>query len=134
MPLWQKLLAVFVLLSAMGTAGFYVLQHQREERRQAQIGVEWRAFGEAAGNLDAAAMIVHLDKIEQLNPGDPLVKRRRDSLASAKAETQDQVMVVYWMNRHWADKKTAEAVLAAHQRIETVSNDWQAHCILRKKP
>jgi tetratricopeptide (TPR) repeat protein len=130
MPWWQRLVLLLLIVVATGASAYFLLQYRAEERRKGEISARWKEFEVHAAKFDAPKMTATLQRLEQLQPGDPLVKKRQESLARGSAEADDAVMNVYWMKMNRVSGKFDAEVAEARKRIVTAPDDWLARCIL----
>jgi tetratricopeptide (TPR) repeat protein len=130
MPWWQRLVLLLLVVVATGASGYFLIQYRAEERRKREISARWIDFEQSANKLDLSKMTAALQRLEQLQPGDPLVKKRQESLSRGSADGDDALMNVYWMKMDRVYGKFDAEVAEARNRIVTVPDDWLARCIL----
>lgn len=130
LPGWQKLILAGALAAVTAILLYVFIVKQGQEKADKQIAKHWQDFDGFALSADADGMRRCLDRIEQQRPGDVMARKRREQLERGEADADDQAMILYWMNRHWADNRIDGSAHEARKLLLTIADDWQAHCIL----
>ncbi len=130
MPWWQRIVLLLLVLIACSASTYFLVKYRAEEHRKGEISARWKDFELHAAKLDRPSMTADLDRLEQLQPGDPLVKKRQESLARGSGDGDDPVMNVYWMKMNRGLGNIDAQVVEANKRIATAPDDWLARCIL----
>jgi tetratricopeptide (TPR) repeat protein len=128
---WRvRLLAGLVLAVALPAVGYALLQRHRENRRKQQLAATWQEFDYHLSRFDGPATRAALEKLRELDPGNPGVRRRLDNLAAGAADPDDQPLIRLLINEHISGNRLEEAAREARKRVAAEPRDWQARCVL----
>jgi predicted Zn-dependent protease len=125
----QSLLALLVL-GSISTLGWVAWDQWQQRRTERLLALNWKLFEEAAQKLELEPMQQALAKLRELQPEQPLLNRREESLRSGEGDPGDPLMNRYWMNRHLLENNLEKSATEARKRIASSPSDWQARCIL----
>jgi len=126
----QLLVLSASVLAVLAIAGFWSVHYLFTLRTERQVTRAWKSYDEhvKAGRLGEARNA--LLELQRLNPNNPRVKKRLESLETGKAELDDQPLVQALMRDHLRKAEFAAAVGEAGKLIQASPRSWEAHCVL----
>lgn len=101
----------------------------RNANTQQQVQ-EWRGFEEGAKRLDDDQMLVALDRVLAVNPGDAIALGRKRAIETGEADPADQTMVILSLRRHLRANRLADAEREARKRLAAEKADWLSRCVV----